>query len=67
MLNQNGSDRLDLAKLLDISDNQTEFFTNVDAGHGLIKIGGHFIPFANEFPKNTALYKLMTTKPEETA
>ena len=65
MLNQNGSDRLDLAKLLDISDNQTEFFTNVDAGHGLIKIGGHFIPFANEFPKNTELYKLMTTKPGE--
>ena len=65
MLNQNGSDRLDLAKLLDISDNQTEFFTNVDAGHGLIKIGGHFIPFANEFPKNTQLYKLMTTKPGE--
>lgn len=65
MLNQNGSDRLDLSKLLNISDNQTEFFTNVQAGHGLMKIGGHFVPYANEFPKNTELYKLMTTKPGE--
>ncbi len=65
MLNQNGSDRYDLAKLLNISDNQTEFFTNVEAGHGLMKIGGHFIPYANEFPKNTELYRLMTTKPGE--
>lgn len=65
MLNQNGSDRLDLSKLLNISDNQTEFFTNVQAGHGLMKIGGHFVPYVNEFPKNTELYKLMTTKPGE--
>ena len=65
MLNQNGSDRLDLSKLLNISDNQTEFFTNVQAGHGLMKIGGHFVPYANEFPKNTELYKLMNTKPTE--
>lgn len=65
MLNQNGSDRIELSKVLDISENQTEFFTNVQAGHGLIKIGGHFIPYANEFPKNTELYKLMTTKPGE--
>ena len=65
MLNQNGSDRLDLSKLLNISDNQTEFFTNVQAGHGLMKIGGHFVPYANEFSKNTELYKLMTTKPGE--
>jgi len=30
-----------------------------------MKIGGHFVPYANEFPKNTELYKLMTTKPGE--
>lgn len=67
MLNQSGTDRLDLAKLLDISDNQTEFFTNVDAGHGLMKIGSSLIPYVNKFPKNTELYKLMTTKPGEAA
>ena len=41
--------------------------TNVDAGHGLIKVGSSLVPFANKFPKNTKLYKLMTTKPGEGA
>ncbi len=39
----------------------------VDAGHGLIKVGSSLVPFANRFPKNTKLYKLMTTKPGEGA
>ena len=40
---------------------------DVDAGHGLIKVGSSLVPFANKFPKNTKLYKLMTTKPGEGA
>lgn len=36
-----------------------------NAGHGLIKVGSSLVPFANKFPKNTKLYKLMTTKPGE--
>jgi len=67
MLNQSGQDKAKLAKLLTISDNQTEFFTNVDAGHGLMKIGSSLVPYVNKFPKNTELYKLMTTKPGEAA
>lgn len=67
MLNQSGQDKAKLAKLLDISDNQTEFFTNVDAGHGLMKIGSSLVPYINKFPKDTQLYKLMTTKPNESA
>ena len=65
MLNQSGQDKAKLAKLLDISDNQTEFYTNVDAGHGLMKIGSSLVPYINKFPKNTELYKLMTTNPQE--
>ena len=65
MLNQSGQDKAKLAKLLDISDNQTEFFTNVDAGHGLMKIGSSLVPYVNKFPKDTQLYKLMSTKPSE--
>ncbi|WP_294773788.1 VirB4-like conjugal transfer ATPase, CD1110 family [uncultured Eubacterium sp.] len=65
MLNQSGQDKAKLAKLLDISDNQTEFYTNVDAGHGLMKIGSSLVPYINKFPKNTELYKLMSTKPNE--
>lgn len=65
MLNQASTDRTELAKLLNISDLQLSYITNVDAGHGLIKVGSFLVPFANKFPKNTKLYKLMTTKPGE--
>lgn len=65
MLNQASTDREELAKLLNISDAQLSFITNVEAGHGLIKIGNSLIPFVNKFPKNTELYKLMTTKLNE--
>lgn len=62
MLNQASTDRTELAKLLNISELQMSFITNVEAGCGLIKIGSSLIPFVNKFPKNTNLYKLMTTK-----
>ena len=65
MLNQASTDRLELAKLLNISELQMNYITNVDVGCGLIKIGSSLIPFVNKFPKNTKLYKLMTTKPGE--
>lgn len=65
MLNQAATDRAELAKLLNISDLQLSYITNVDAGHGLIKVGSSLVPFANIFPKNTKLYKLMSTKPGE--
>ena len=65
MLNQASTDRAELAKLLNISDLQLSYITNVDAGHGLIKVGSSLVPFVNKFPRNTKLYKLMTTKPGE--
>lgn len=65
MLNQASTDRIELAKLLNISDLQMSYITNVGAGQGLIKVGSSLVPFVNKFPKNTELYKLMTTKPGE--
>lgn len=62
MLNQASTDRIELAKLLNISDLQMSYITNVDAGHGLIKVGSSLVPFVNKFPRNTKLYQLMTTK-----
>ena len=38
MLNQASTDRIELAKLLNISDLQLSYITHVDAGHGLIKV-----------------------------
>ena len=63
MLNQAVSDRQKLAELFNISNEQMSDITNADAGCGLIKYRSSLVPFINKFPKNTRLYKLMTTKP----
>lgn len=65
MLNQAATDRDELAKLLNISEQQLSFIKNVSAGCGLIKVGSSLVPFENNFPKSTKLYKLMTTKPND--
>ena len=65
MLNQAYINRLELGKLLNISDEQMSFITNVGAGEGLMRVGSANVPFVNRFPKNTELYKLMTTKLSE--
>ena len=62
MLNQASTDRIELARLLNISDLQMSYITNVGAGQGLLKVGSSLVPFVNKFPRNTELYKLMTTK-----
>ena len=64
MLNQAATDREELAKLLNISDNQLSYITNVDSGRGLFKCGSTIVPFVDHFPKNK-LYQLMTTKPAD--
>ena len=66
MLIQAATDREELAHLLNISDNQLSYITNVDSGRGLIKCGSAIVPFVDHFPKNK-LYRLMTTKPSDLA
>jgi len=65
MHNQAATDRQKLAELLNISSEQLSYITNARAGEGLIRIGQAIVPFTNQIPANTALYKLMTTKPTE--
>ena len=65
MLNQAASDREKLAKLLHISAEQMSYVTNADAGCGLMKYGSALAPFVNRFPKDTELYRFMTTRPGE--
>jgi len=60
MLNQATSDRIQLAKLLNISDNLLTYVTSSESGQGLICCGGSIIPFKDKFPHNE-LYDLMTT------
>ena len=63
LLNQAATDRAELARLLNISPSRMGHITNAPAGHGLIRVGGSIVPFANEFPRDTELYRLMTTTP----
>ncbi|NLO49341.1 MAG: TraE family protein [Clostridiales bacterium] len=67
MNNQSASDRTELARLLNISEQQLSYVTNAEAGCGLMRIGDAIVPFVNRFNTNTALYRLMTTKPGETS
>ena len=67
MLNQSPSDRIELAGLLNISETQMGYITNAPAGHGLIKVGGSIVPFANDFRTDTQLFKLMSTSPGSNA
>ena len=65
MLNQAASDRAKLAQLLNISDIQMRYITNAPSGTGLIKCGSSLVPFVNRFNKDTKLYQLMTTRPQD--
>ena len=65
MLNQAGGDRQILAKQLGISTHQLSYVTHSDEGEGLLFYGSTILPFVDHFPKNTELYRIMTTKPQE--
>ncbi|MDE2444018.1 MAG: ATP-binding protein, partial [Methanocorpusculum sp.] len=67
MLNQAGGDRQILAKQLNISPHQLSYVTNSNAGEGLLFYGNVIIPFVDHFPKDTELYAIMTTRPEDLA
>ena len=65
MLNQAGGDRQILAKQLGISPHQLSYVTHSSEGEGLLFYGSTILPFVDHFPKNTELYRIMTTKPQE--
>ena len=62
MLNQAGGDRQILAKQLGISPHQLSYVTHSGEGEGLIFYGSTILPFVDHFPKDTELYRVMTTK-----
>ena len=66
MLNQASGDRQILAKQLNISPHQLSYVTQSGEGEGLLFYGNVILPFADKFPKDTELYRIMTTKPNET-
>ncbi len=65
MLNQAAGDRKILAKQLNISPHQLSYVTHSGEGEGLLFYGNVILPFVDRFPKDTELYRIMTTKPQE--
>jgi len=65
MLNQAAGDRDILAEKLHISPQQMEFVTNSGPGEGLIRYDKVILPFTDNFPTDTVMYSLLTTKPLE--
>jgi len=65
MLNQAAGDRQILAKQLNISPHQLSYVTHSGEGEGLLFYGNVILPFVDRFPKDTELYRVMTTKLSE--
>lgn len=65
MLSQSPADRIQLANMYSISDEQMKFISDSGVGKGLFYNGSTIVPFVDKFPKNTRLYKVMSTNPNE--
>ncbi|MCL1924750.1 MAG: conjugal transfer protein TraE, partial [Defluviitaleaceae bacterium] len=65
MFEQAEGDRRILAGALGISKEQLRYVTQSGTGEGLLFLGNTVLPFVDRFPRNTKMYKLMTTNPND--
>ncbi len=65
LYNQSYSDRELLSEKLHISPKQQQYITNSQAGEGLFIYDHIILPFKDQFPQNTTIYELLSTKPGE--
>lgn len=65
LLNNSAADRQELAHLFNLSKQQERYITNTSEGQGLLIAGKSKVPFEDKFPKDTSIYKVLTTKPDE--
>ena len=61
LLNQSPDDANDLARLLHISNEEKRYIENAEVGSGLLIVSKTVVPFNNDFPKDTELFRLMDT------
>ena len=54
-----------LAGLTAISPHGKSYVTQANEGDGLLFYGNVIVPFVDRFPKDTEMYRMMTTKPNE--
>lgn len=65
LLGQSAINKKQLSALMDISPIEQKYISAAKPGIGLIQIKDEIIPMDDSFPKDTKLYKIMTTKPDE--
>ena len=52
-----------IVPILNLSDSEIKHLEMSTPGHGVLKVGKDIIPFENELPKDSPLFKLMDTRP----
>ena len=65
MLGQSPINKQQLSQMMNISPTEQKYIATAKPGRGLIRIGEDLIPMDDSFPKDTKLYKIMTTNPNE--
>ncbi len=65
LLDQAKSDRKEIVKMLNLSEKEEAHITNVKRGHGLLKVGGHYMPFENIIEGTNILYQLFNSALEQ--
>ena len=65
MLGQSPINKQQLSQMMNISPTEQKYIATAKPGRGLIRIGEDLIPMDDSFPKETKLYKIMTTNPNE--
>lgn len=65
LLNQSPDDANDLARLLHISNEEKRYIESAEVGSGLLIVSKTVVPFNNDFPKDTELFRLMDTSPNQ--
>lgn len=65
LLQQSPVNKKQLSNLLGLTIEEQKYISTSKPGMGLLKIGEDVIPINDDFPKDTHLYKIMTTKPDE--
>lgn len=65
LLGQSPMNQIELSKMFKISKDEQKYISAAKPGMGLIRIKDDIIPMDDSFPQDTKLYKIMSTKPDE--
>lgn len=65
LLGQSPMNQIELSKMFNISKDEQKYISAAKPGMGLIRIKDDIIPMDDSFPQDTKLYKIMSTKPDE--